>query len=922
MKKIISVILCLTMLLGTAVMINADDASGGPSSWAKEEVEAGIALELVPEELQKDYQSPVTRGQVAGMFIRLLEKASGKTADDIIAEKGAAVNSEAFTDTDDRNVLAANALGIINGTGKGRFTPDGTLKRAQIAAIINREARVMGFETEGYEHGFTDITDNYAWAYPELGWPVANGIIKGVGGTRFSPGGDLTVEQAILITYRAYTALTQNILRIYVSPEGSDTPDGTRANPYGSLEAARDAVRAADRTGLTGINVVLLPGQYVIGNAIELTAEDGGTEACPVRYIGEDGASVFGGVTLSSKDFEPASGNITEFFPADAKDSIVQLDLNKYGFSPEYISKTLESRIYRAKAPALFRNGERQTIARFPNDDWVYIDSGMAVDYDGTEMPKLYNWSEPDYYRIDYGSEYLDRVNSWVSGSRVFVTARWCFLWCVDDSYVTEFRHDIPQMNVKFAGGYEPKVGSIFYWYNIPEELDMPGEYYIDENAVLYYYPEDTFDTDVFTIPVSEGIVRINGADHLTFDNIEMSTSVDTVFKAAGDDLTVKNCIVSASSSGRGIDITGDRITVSGNHIYDIDGHGIRLSTGEIATVTPGDSLVYNNLVEGWCSTATGWTSAIDVSGVGAVISHNTTRYGNWGAIAISGANITAEYNHAYKTNLMSDDIGVMTGGGHINANLVYRYNYIHDAGPENIWDKIKEKNPDYLVMGIMGFYHDGASSYINCYGNVVQNTPNGCLSNAGRNNSFTGNLFINCSHWYVWASELGFDIINDDGTLKSRTETLPEYVYTDAWRAVNPDLAELIVNTEGADPGDHRLYWAPANIVVKNNWCHFNKADRYFTNWGVSPYNIEPSVYTYANEGEIDVNQGSRTNEHVSTYTSRRETVDLRKLITETAAGIIEITWDEFEQIGNVAEDWNIQGTEVFSMGDEYSGS
>jgi hypothetical protein len=179
----------------------------GVSDWAKTEVEAGIREGLVPENLQANYTSPVTRGAVAQMFVNLLEKASGKSIDEIIAEKGAEINEAAFADTTDRAVLAANALGIINGTGKGKFSPDGTLKRAQIAAIINRVARVMGIETEGFTHEFTDITDNYSWADPELGWPVHAGIINGVGQGRFNPGGDLTTEQAILITYRALSAL-------------------------------------------------------------------------------------------------------------------------------------------------------------------------------------------------------------------------------------------------------------------------------------------------------------------------------------------------------------------------------------------------------------------------------------------------------------------------------------------------------------------------------------------------------------------------------------------------------------------------------------------------------------------------------------------------------------------------------------------
>ena len=179
----------------------------GVSSWAKEEVSAGIKAGLVPAELQKNYTTPVTRGQVAQMFINLLEKATGKTVDEIMAEKGVAINENAFTDTKDKAVLAANALGIINGTGNGKFSPDGTLKRAQIAAIINRVAKVMGIGTEGYTHEFTDITDNYKWADSELGWPVYAGIINGVGGGKFNPGGDLTTEQAILITYRGLSAL-------------------------------------------------------------------------------------------------------------------------------------------------------------------------------------------------------------------------------------------------------------------------------------------------------------------------------------------------------------------------------------------------------------------------------------------------------------------------------------------------------------------------------------------------------------------------------------------------------------------------------------------------------------------------------------------------------------------------------------------
>ena len=172
-----------------------------PSEWAAEEVAAAIEIGLVPENLQQNYAKAVSRGDVAEMIVNLLEQASGKTIDELLEDKEVEIDADAFSDTDDAAVLAANALGIINGTGDGKFSPDGTFTRAQIAAIINRIAGVMGIETEGFTHDFTDVEGN--WVDAELGWPVSKGIINGVGDNKFNPAGALTTEQAIAIMYRA-----------------------------------------------------------------------------------------------------------------------------------------------------------------------------------------------------------------------------------------------------------------------------------------------------------------------------------------------------------------------------------------------------------------------------------------------------------------------------------------------------------------------------------------------------------------------------------------------------------------------------------------------------------------------------------------------------------------------------------------------
>lgn len=105
-----------------------------------------------------------------------------------------------------QDFVRTSALGILSGVGNDKFDPDGTLTRGQIAAIINRTARVLGVNTKGYTHDFSDVSGH--WASSELGWPVHAGVITGVGDNKFDPDGKLTTEQAIAITYRALDFLT------------------------------------------------------------------------------------------------------------------------------------------------------------------------------------------------------------------------------------------------------------------------------------------------------------------------------------------------------------------------------------------------------------------------------------------------------------------------------------------------------------------------------------------------------------------------------------------------------------------------------------------------------------------------------------------------------------------------------------------
>jgi hypothetical protein len=95
-------------------------------------------------------------------------------------------DADKITHTDAATVL--DALGIIKGNADGTFNPEGTLRRAEAAVII---ARLLAMDDITANPSFTDL-DNYKWAKNAIAVCEAEGIVLGVGGGKFNPGGKLT----------------------------------------------------------------------------------------------------------------------------------------------------------------------------------------------------------------------------------------------------------------------------------------------------------------------------------------------------------------------------------------------------------------------------------------------------------------------------------------------------------------------------------------------------------------------------------------------------------------------------------------------------------------------------------------------------------------------------------------------------------
>lgn len=93
----------------------------------------------------------------------------------------------------------ALSRGITSGTGGGAFSPNDACTRAQAVTLL---ARALSAKAGGKAE-FSDVpTDSYYAG--AVAWAVENGITTGVGGGRFDPNATCTRAQIATFLYRLY----------------------------------------------------------------------------------------------------------------------------------------------------------------------------------------------------------------------------------------------------------------------------------------------------------------------------------------------------------------------------------------------------------------------------------------------------------------------------------------------------------------------------------------------------------------------------------------------------------------------------------------------------------------------------------------------------------------------------------------------
>ncbi|MDP6112271.1 MAG: right-handed parallel beta-helix repeat-containing protein [Planctomycetota bacterium] len=575
---------------------------------------------------------------------------------------------------------------------------------------------------------------------------------------------------------------------LHVAPTGKTGAAGTATDPLGSLGAARDALRRLEGRRAGPVTVTIRGGHYIVDKPFALFKADSGTAAAPITFRAAEGerATFFGGKILSKSSFCPAADRafLARLVDRSAGKHILIADLKaqgitdfgeitRHGWSMEPWNRT-------PPVTLAFAN-QRMQLARWPNggeesEFMVYrhylptkrklrgyelevqrIIDNIRLPGEATYTRVIDPGPRLSRYRADRGvaarlgggtfEVAFDRMKHWYDLRNVFLdgvlssTWEWTFnrLASVD---VARKRITLARPELSGIGLGESVRLPHFHFVNIPEEIDRPGEYYIDRaRGLLYLYPPKSFDAGPAVLSVLAGpMVKMQGVANVTFEGLRFETGRGLGFAIEGcRDVTIRNCTIANFTAG-GLTITGRGVRVLDSHIHGLGGHGVHLRGGDFESLEPAGNEVVNCHIHDFGWDQKSQLPGVMIDGVGHRVAHCDIHDGPHFGIRIRRSNdVTIEYNeihHLPKYHMFDGgSLYVYTGPRAESRGITVRYNYFHD-------------------VPTVGVYPDNFSWGVAIHGNVFRNVGAvtgrpAVLVNGGGECRTYNNLMIDCVLMY-----------------------------------------------------------------------------------------------------------------------------------------------------------------------------
>ena len=253
----------------------------------------------------------------------------------------------------------------------------------------------------------------------------------------------------LYISFNIFPAAGQ--VKIYVSPQGQDHASGDAKHPLASFEQAQKNARKIKPN--ISVQVIFKNGVYYLRNSIQFTTQDSKEDKANITFLAEnEGKAIISG------------GEALKTHWTLYKKNIYVTDVTPH-----------------TKIDQLYINGERQAMARYPN-----AQVGKNV-FD--------SWDLSHNAIFDSAVDVLlpSRVAQWQHPEGGYVHAMHAYLWG-DMHWVIKGKdlHNQLQLEGGWQNNRPSEMHPVFRMVeNIFEELDAPGEWFLNESThKLYYYPK------------------------------------------------------------------------------------------------------------------------------------------------------------------------------------------------------------------------------------------------------------------------------------------------------------------------------------------------------------------------------------------------------------------------------------------------
>ena len=508
----------------------------------------------------------------------------------------------------------------------------------------------------------------------------------------------------------------------FVSPKGNDKSPGTVEKPWKTLGHAFKQL-------------------HNTSGDIRIVVEDG-------EYR-ESATLALGGITGRSVTIEAASGaapvlrgdvKLTRFRKTRTP-GILEVNLKSAGL------RDLGSPCERTGLVDLYWKGERQRLARYPNEEFLYSGEalGPTVIDDVTRKEGIFRYKE-------------DRLSGWAKEKDAWIFGY--FRWDWADQYQKVDSINPEEKTINLGGTphhYGYKTGFRYYGLNLLCELDSPGEYYIDrEKGKLYWYPPEEYsEGDEVTVSAfgDEFMLILEDCEGVTIKGLSFTGGRGNAVKVSGSRNIVMEGVGVSRFGGDALHVSSSKDVKVNRCRFETLGHsGIQAYGGDRKTLEKAGYSIVNTIIKDFSLFKHTYEPAVHFVGCGLTVTHCDFSGSTSSAMRIDGSEALVEFNHFHDLVRESDDQG--------GIDMFYNYGYRGVVIRYNLWEDILGGS----VCGAAGVRFDDMISGQVVYGNIFRNVGavhfGAVQIHGGKDNVVDNNIFYRC-HYGVsfspWSQE-GWD--------------------------------------------------------------------------------------------------------------------------------------------------------------------